>query len=376
METKEVAVRQQNTDPAIVASAEGVKAQIQAAYMMAVKYPRSFDTSRDRILANCKRTSFAAKVEFAKPVGGKIIRGPSIRFAETALREWGNILTNVQVLYEDETMRRSRVTVIDLETNTTFSKEIQIAKTVERKNSAGYEVLGERTNTKNDKVFIVRATEDDVLNKEAAQVSKALRNEGLRLIPGDIIEEALELAKKTVAAGDKVDPAGAKKALFDAFSELGIKPKSIEEYLGRSVTTLQPSELQDLRGIYRAIKEGEAKWSDYIKKEVADDEAGEKEAAKTAAKFEKSIPKDVDPVILQEFLVRTADGNKTTVDQVKDEAVKKPKEFWAIVKAYQKSKTAKTDETAPAPCPNEPETTFLKAHCDECKDRKGCPVWA
>ena len=31
---------------------------------------------------------------------------------------------------------------------------------------------------------------------------------------------------------------------------------------------------------------------------------------------------------------------------------------------------------APAPCPNSPETTYTKAHCDnECEKRKDCPAW-
>jgi len=71
-----------------------------------------------------------------------------------------------------------------------------------------------------------------------------------------------------------------------------------------------------LRGIYRAIKDGEARWADYVEKE---DEG-------------------------------------TNADKLTDR-LKKEKEM------------------APLPCPNKPDTTYTKEHCDKQTCRKGCPVW-
>ena len=73
-----------NVDPAAVAAATSAKARIESAFMIALHKPRNVDQSRDRILHACKRPTFAEKVEFAKPVGGKTIKGPSVRFAELA----------------------------------------------------------------------------------------------------------------------------------------------------------------------------------------------------------------------------------------------------------------------------------------------------
>lgn len=256
-------------DPALVAAAEASKARIQSAYIMALQKPRNIDDSRDKILHACRRPMFAEKVEFSKPVGGKNIHGASIRFAELALREWGNVLSDVQVLYEDETTRRTRIMVIDLETNASFSKEIQISKTVERSVAKDREVLGERTNTSGKKVYIVKATDDEIHNKEAALISKALRNEGLRLIPSDIIDEAIEVAHDTLKKRDAADPDAAKKKVLDAFSGIGVKPKDIQGYLKHSTDAMTPAELQELRSIYSAIKDGEAKWIDYINPDTA-----------------------------------------------------------------------------------------------------------
>ncbi len=251
-------------DPAAIAAAETAKARIQAAYMMALHRPRNEDEARIKILHACKRPAFAEKVEFNKPVAGRQIKGPTIRFAELALREWGNVLTETQVIYEDDYVRRIKVFASDLETNRIGSKEIQLNKTVERKKANGREVLAERINTHGEKVFVVKATEDELANKEASLISKALRNEGLRLIPTDIIDEAIARARHTLRNRDAQDPDEAKKKLLDAFSVIGVTPKDLEQYLGRKTDVLNPSELQELRGIYRAIKDGEASWNDYV----------------------------------------------------------------------------------------------------------------
>ncbi|HPA76908.1 MAG TPA: hypothetical protein PLT33_13705 [Deltaproteobacteria bacterium] len=286
------------TDPAAVAAAEAAKARIQAAYIMALHKPRNADQARDRILHACKRPGFAERVEYSKPVGGKAIKGPSIRFAEVALREWQNVMVETQTIYEDEWVRRVKVFVTDLETNATFSKEIQISKTVERKSKKDREIIGERLNSYNETVYIVKATDDEITNKEAAQISKVIRNEGLRLIPQDIIDEALDAARKTLSARDAKDPDAAKKALLDGFSEIGVKPLDIERFLRHKTDSITPAELHELRTMYRAIRDGEARWVDYLTKAEEDTSSAaaqaptgptEEELAQIRVDFEDAI---------------------------------------------------------------------------------------
>ena len=90
------------------------------------------------------------------------------------------------------------------------------------------------------------------------------RNEGLRLIPQDIIEEAMETADATMRVADKKDPDAAKKRLIDSFFKVGIKVGDLNEYLGHSIDQITPKELEDLRTMYSALSEGSAKWSDYV----------------------------------------------------------------------------------------------------------------
>lgn len=252
-----------HTNPAAVAAAETAKAEIQASFIMAKQFPRNTDQARADIIKLCKKNDFAEAVEYSKPVGGSKITGLSIRFAEQALRLWKNVRTRQRTVYEDDEIRRILVTVIDLEENAEFSREISIAKTVERKNSKGREVVSERPNSYGETVYIVKATDDELANKEAAAVSKVIRNEGLRLLPYDIKEEALRVARETVK-GQHKDPDELRRKIVDSFGAIGVKVRDLEMYLKHSLDQCSPAELEDLRLMHQAIKHGEAKWADYI----------------------------------------------------------------------------------------------------------------
>lgn len=110
----------------------------------------------------------------------------------------------------------------------------------------------------------------------------------------------------------------------------------------------------------------------------ADPMANEEDTAALLKAFADSIPEDINREILNVFLVRTAEGNKTTVDDVKIEAMSQQEAFWKVARAYQKqemAKKAKESAMAPAPCPDDAETTYTKDHCDKCEKRQGCPIW-
>lgn len=123
--------------------------------------------------------------------------------------------------------------------------------------------------------------------------------------------------------------------------------------------------------------------------DVIDTEPVEDTAALIKA-FDDSIPKGIDETILAEFLARTAESNKSTVELVKIEGGKAPEKFWKIYSAYEKQMKAKQvkkeepsaavpdpapTEMAPGPCPDNPETTYTWAFCNACKKFVGCPVW-
>jgi hypothetical protein len=249
-------------ETAAVAVAAQAKAAVEARYLLALKQPREWMEVRARLLKECQRPGFAQSGIYRKPIGkdqSKWPTGPSIRFAEAALRSMTNVLPETMVVFEGDDRRIIQVSVTDLEANVTYTAQVVIQKTVERRNPNG-EVLGQRKNSYGDDVYILRATEDDLLNKQNAQVSKALRTLALRLLPGDILDECMDVMQATRHAEIKQDPGAAKKRLVDAFESVGIGPTDLAAWLRHSLDRIQPAEIAELREIYSAIKDGEATW--------------------------------------------------------------------------------------------------------------------
>lgn len=248
-------------ETAALAQAEQAKAAVQARYVMAMRNPRDWDTVRVRLQKECRRPGFAEVARYHKPIG-KGVEGLSIRFAEAAVRCMTNILVESHVVYDDPEKRQIRVSVTDLEANVTYPIDVVITKTVERRKvPEGETALSVRVNSRNEATYTVRATEDDILNKQNAQVSKAIRTAALRILPGDIADECEQIVMDTLKKRDSADPDAAKKKILDAFATLNIMPSEIKTYLGHPVEQLTQTEIEELRALYNAIKDGEATWA-------------------------------------------------------------------------------------------------------------------
>lgn len=246
------------------AAAAQAKALVEARYTVAIRRPRNEELVRQKLLQECKRPSFAAVAIYRKPIG-QGIEGPSIRFAEAAIRMMGNITVETMTVYDDREKRIVRVTVTDLEANIPYSQDVTIEKTVERRQiKKGDEVLRSRLNKNGDTVHIIVGTEDDILNKQNALISKAIRTQGLRLVPGDLIDEAMWLVRQTREDQDAADPDKAKRQVFDAFAALGVSAEDLAQYLEHPGKTLTPKELGELRGMYAALRDGETSWREIM----------------------------------------------------------------------------------------------------------------
>lgn len=245
------------------AMAKQAEAAIQARYVMAMQRPRDIMAARTRLLKDCERPVFAEKAIYHKPVG-KGLEGPSIRMAEAATRALTNTMTSATAVYDDSEKRVIRVMSIDLENNSSFEKDITIPKTVERSSGNGREVVSVRTNKSGNTTYTVKATEDEILNTENRLISIAMRGCMLRLVPGDILEEAIQECYATMAKKDAQDPDAALKKLADSFAGIGVTPDQLSQYLGHPLAQVQAKELTTLRGIYTAIKDGEASWAEVL----------------------------------------------------------------------------------------------------------------
>jgi hypothetical protein len=269
-----------------MAAAQG-KAMVEARYVMAMRQPRNWDQVRSDILKECRRPSFAnnKSVYYVKPIG-KGVAGLGIRFVESAFRHMRNVLVEPTMIFEDEMKEIQRVLVTDLESNITYSMDVKVSKTVERsKPMDDGSYISMRLNSYNKPSYTVLAQDDDLLNKRGALISKAVRTLGLRIVPGDIQDEATDIILKIRMDEAARDPDAERKKIVDAFGEMGVKAVDLIAYLGHDLDQCAPAELVNLRGIYGAIRDGEATWST-----VMDNKAEQSTASTPAVTEKKPLP--------------------------------------------------------------------------------------
>ena len=260
-----------SAETAAAAVAAHAEALVKARYVMALQRPRDLDDVRVRLLKECKRPGFAQIAWYRKPVG-KGVEGFSIRFAEAAMRCLGNLMPEAPVIYDDAEKRILRATVTDLENNLTLTQDVVVEKTVERSSlKEGQTAISVRMNSQNKPTYLVPATEDELLAKSNAQVSKALRTLTLRILPGDIADECKAIIRAARDGAFKADPDGERKKVADAFAELNVMPAHLKAYLGHDLGTCSPAELDELRGLYTALKEGETTWSTVMAERAAEE---------------------------------------------------------------------------------------------------------
>lgn len=293
---REIAPMVETSTAAVAAQAE---AEVKARVALAVNRPRDLDTTRLALLKECKRPGFAESARYRRPVGKKkndatgkweeqYAEGFSIRFAEAAQRCMGNLYSTSVVVYDGGDKRIVRVSVMDLESNSTFTQDITIAKTVERRKlKDGQDAVGQRQNSTGQMVYIVEASDSELVVKQAAETSKVVRTLILRHVPGDILDECEDAAAATLKKGDAEDPDAARKKIVDGFAKIGVKPADLKAFVGCDLDAMSPAQIGDLRAIYTGINEGTVTWAEIAKERATQATAEEKGETAPAAKLEK-----------------------------------------------------------------------------------------
>ncbi len=293
------------------------KAMVESRYIMAMRNPRNWDAVRQDLIKECRRPSFAhnKSAYYIKPIGNGV-EGLGIRFVEVALRCMKNVLVETTMIFEDDQKEVHRVSVTDLEANITYPLDVRVSKTVERSkpNSDG-SYLSVRKNSYNKDVFTVLGTDDDLLNKRGALISKAIRTIGLRIIPGDLCDEAEDIIKSIRLDQAAKDPDAERRKIVDAFAAIGVSATDLISYLGHGLEKCSPVQIVTLRGIFGAIKDGEATWQSVMQNKA---EQGSSAPAEAAKKLEACSD--------ESFEKKAAGWRKTIIEKKKT-----PKELIAMI---------------------------------------------
>lgn len=257
--------------------------ETQAAMVIAKKFPRNEEQSIQRIQRSCQRKSLAEVACYAYPRGGTTVTGPSIRLAECLAQNWSNMEFGVIELEQNNGESTVMAFAWDLETNTRETKVFQVKH--ERR-------VGKGENFRIDKLSDPR----DIYELVANQGARRLRSCILGVIPGDVVDIAVEQCEKTLSSGSTEPLIDRARKMATAFAEYGVSVALLEKRLGHKLDATIEQELVNLRKIYTSLKDGMAKREDFFNLEQADpiqmpkakDEQAESDAGLAPAKRKKT----------------------------------------------------------------------------------------
>jgi len=102
------------------------QAEVQAAMILARRFPRDPVLALDRILNACTRPALAEGALYCYARGGTDITGPSIRLAEVLAQNWGNLQFGVRELEQRDGESTVEAFAWDIETNVRQVKIFQV----------------------------------------------------------------------------------------------------------------------------------------------------------------------------------------------------------------------------------------------------------
>ncbi|MDW0354986.1 hypothetical protein [Bacillus velezensis] len=239
---------QQDTSVTTEAMVSRQAQEVQAAMVIAKKFPRDVFAAFDRIKKACERRLLAENAVYEYPRGGTKVSGPSIRLAEALAQNWGNIDYGIMELEQKAGESSVMAYAWDLETNTRQTKIFTVKH--ERKAKGTVTKLNDAR---------------DIYEMVANQGARRLRSCILGVIPGDIVDAAVDMCQKTLINGHKEPLEDRLRNALSTFKkEFGITKEMIEEYIGSNVDAFTEQDFLKIGRIYTSLRDGMAKKEDYF----------------------------------------------------------------------------------------------------------------
>lgn len=222
-----------------IASARSAQ-EIQAMVIMAKKFPRDQERAYANIIQACKRKKLAETSQYSYPRGDQTVTGPSIRLAEVLAQNWGNIDFGIVELEQSDGDSQVMAYCWDLETNTRQTKVFTVPHVRQTKRGP-YRLSDPR----------------DIYELVANQGARRLRACILGVIPGDIVEGAIEACNQTLLGADKSVPIATRtREMLALFEAIGVTKEMIESRMRHKVETISETELVEYRRIYNTLRDG------------------------------------------------------------------------------------------------------------------------
>lgn len=222
--------------------------EVQMAMYVAKNFPRDTYDAFQRIMKECERKLVAENAVYQYPKGGQKVQGPSIRLAEVIARNWGNIDYGIIELDQKDGESSMMAYAWDLETNTRQTKIFTVKH--ERKAKG-------KTNKLTDS--------RDVYELTANMGTRRMRACILGIIPGDIVDAAVQKCNDTLINGQKEPLEDRLRKALDAFKkDFGVTKEMIEDAFQLNLDAFTEHDFVKLGRIYTSIREGVGKKEDFF----------------------------------------------------------------------------------------------------------------
>lgn len=217
-------------------------AEMQTKYLMAQQFPRDQRACMDKILNAFTRPSLAEKAQYQFARGGTDIVGPSIRSAETIAQNWMNMEFGFREISrgvgaDGVTFSEVEAFARDLESRTQRPATFIVRHWRDTK-SGGYKLKDER----------------DIYELMSNQAQRRVRACILALVPGDVVEAAMDQAEATLKTTADTS-AEAMVRMVDAFKPFGVTKELIEKRIQRRLDAIQPAQVVALKRIYASLRD-------------------------------------------------------------------------------------------------------------------------
>jgi len=223
--------------------------EMQARMMIAQQFPRDEAKAMDGILNACRREGLAVKGTYCYARGGQNISGPSIRLAEEIMRHWKHIDARWKEVERGDDYSTVECTAWDMSSNIIASRVVRVPHY--RDTKSGRKRLTD---------------ERDINEMLANQAARRLRMCILSLIPGDVVEAAVDQCHKTVAIKCDISPARI-QGMLEQFAKYGVSQAQIEKRIQRKISAIAPAQFVSLMDVFNSLRDGIGVVSDWFEEE-------------------------------------------------------------------------------------------------------------
>ncbi len=219
--------------------------EVQAALIIAKRFPRDEFQAIEKIRKACQRFSLAECAMYSFPRGGQTVSGPSVHLLRSIAKTWGNLVYGTRVLSQDAESTTLQSYAWDKESNTENKKEFIVRHEIKLKNGD-----------------IKYLTDPRDIYEMCANMGARRERACLEaIVPEDVVADALAECKRTIQRGEGgVSLVERIRRMISVFGTVGVTQEMLEQHMRHPIKDTTEKEIVEYTGVFQAIKDGADKF--------------------------------------------------------------------------------------------------------------------